>query len=145
MADGLHHSHHPFHHIVGRRAIGQVLVVNMYIVLHLLALKMGEARAILGAYGIDATHVGLQVKELTGLLHIHPVARGVLIQVFLLKLIHRQANVRRDPDQILRGVGGTHGFATVGTTEAIRFFPNFLIDHRGHLVQSLGRVIAEPG
>ncbi len=145
MTDGLHHRHHPLHHVVGGRAIGQVLVMNMYIVLHLLALKMGEARTILGTYGINAAHIGLQVKELTRLLHIHPIARGILVEVLLLEGFHGHAHMRRDPDQILRRIGWAHGFAAVGTAEAIRLFPYLLIDHRGHLVQPLGRVIAEPG
>jgi len=145
MAQGFHQCHHPLNHVVSGWAISEVLVVYMHVVLHPSTRKMRETRAIFRPYGIYATHIGLHIKELAWLLHIHPVARSVFVQVLFLELIHRQANVRGDPGQVFRRIGWAHCFTAVGAAQAIRLFPNFFVYNNSQLVKAFGGIIAEPG
>jgi hypothetical protein len=103
-------------------------MMYMYILFHLLAGQMREAGTIQRTDLIDTTHIGLQIKELTGLLNIQIVANIILIQVFFLELIGCHFKMSRDPPDVFRCVGRAHRFAAIRAAEAICFVPYLFVN-----------------
>jgi hypothetical protein len=106
---------------------------------------MGETRAISRAHGINITHIRLEVQELAGLFHIHPIAAFVFIQPFFTECRHGHAQVSGNTSHILLGIGGRHRLATVGAIQAISSFPDFLVSLDDHFIQPPGSFFFQPG
>ena len=127
--------HNELHYAVSRGAIFDILFVHVHIIHHPLFGMVREAGTIPGADRIDVAHIGLQVQELAGLFHIHPIPALVFIQPFFPEFFFRHAQVFRDPQHILSRVCGGHGLTTVGAVQAIRFRPGRLVSLYDHLAQ----------
>jgi len=139
------HAHHFLHHPEGGGAIAHVLVVYVYIILHLLAGEVGEARAVQGTHRVDAAHIIGEIEELAWLLDVHPITRAVLIEIFGFELRYCHAQMFGNAPQVFGRVGGAHGLAAVGATEAVGLVPYLLVNLYGPIVQGPGRLIAQPG
>jgi hypothetical protein len=123
----LDHSHHLLYHSVSCGAIRDVLMMHMHILFHLLAGQVRKAGTIQRADLIDTTHIGLEIKELTGLLYIQIVANIIFIRIFFLELISCHIKMSRDPPDVFRSVGRAHCFAAIRAAEAICFVPYLFV------------------
>jgi hypothetical protein len=118
-------------------------MMYMYILFHLLAGQMREAGTIQRADLIDSTHIGLQIKELAGLLNIQIVANIILIEVFLFELIGCHIKMSRDPPDVLRRIGRAHCFAAIRTAEAICFVPYLFVYLDRPFIESFRWLLAQ--
>jgi hypothetical protein len=105
---------------------------------------MWETSTVPWTHGVDITHIGLEIEELAGLFHIHPIPRLVLIQPFLLESGFRHTQMFGDPPEIFPGIRGRHRFTTVRAVETIRTLPDFFIRFDDKEMKPLERMSFQP-
>jgi hypothetical protein len=76
---------------------------------------------------------------------VYPVTGTVFLQPLLSKCIFGHFKVGSYSFNIFIGKGGRHGFAAIGTGQAIGFSPNYLIHFHGKAIQLAGRVLFQFG
>ena len=112
--------------------------------IHLLSVMMWEARTVPRPHGIDMTHIGLEIQELTGLFYIHPIPRLILIQPLLLEFGLRHVEMFGDAANILSRIGGRHRLAAIGAIQTIRTLPYFLVRLENKIMKPLERMLFQP-
>jgi hypothetical protein len=108
-----------------------ILFVHVHVVYHFLFGKVREFCTISRPDGIDVTHIGLAVQELTGRAAVHPFPLPVFIQPFFPELLNGHIEVFGNALQVFKSVCGSHGATAIGTGQAINLFPNGTIYYIG--------------
>jgi hypothetical protein len=134
------------HPLEGSRAISDVLLIYMHVIVHILFGMVRKSSAVVRTNFVDAALVIFQVQELAGLFLVHPVTRSPLfVQPFLFEFFGGLVKVSRNAHQVFFGERGRHAAAAIGTFQAIGLFPGFLIGFLPYLLYAGNTVFLQFG
>src|ERR1051326_5306313 len=106
---------------------------------------MGKPGAIEWSNLVDSAHVRFEVEKLARCGTVHPVsAAALLIQPLILEFPHAHSKMCRNSFHILQRVSRSHRFATVRATDAVAFFPHFMLHRGGEFVQFFWGIFFKP-